>query len=77
MQGVKLAKQPDIPLQWADAPEFTLLLSSDVDDAEGLGRQRMTNEMEKSAEKSATRIPLALSHCGVPTLEKCGSMCEV
>ena len=72
-----MAEQPDIPLQWAEAPEFTLLLSSDVDDAEGLGRQRMTNEMEKSAEKSATRIRVALNQCGVPTLEKCRSMCEV
>ena len=28
-------------------------------------------------EKCATQIPFSLSHCGVPTLEKCGSMCEL
>ena len=28
-------------------------------------------------EKCATQIPFTLSQCGVPTLEKCGSMCEL
>ena len=28
-------------------------------------------------EKCATQIPFTLSHCGVPTLQKCGSMCEL
>ena len=40
-------------------------------------QQGHNNEMKMSAEKCATQIPFTLSQCGVPTLEKCGSMCEL
>ena len=45
------------------------------EDVEGNGQKErstrdMANEMEVIAEKCTTQIPLTLSHCGVPTLEK-------
>ena len=45
--------------------------------AERTFQQRHDKEMEMSAEEQATQIPFTLSSCGVPTLEKCGSMCEL
>ena len=42
--GVGLAKQPDIPLQRAEAWGFTLLLSNEVDDAEGRDREQVGDE---------------------------------
>ena len=40
-------------------------------------QQGLNNEMKMSAEKCATQIPFTLRQCGVPTLEKCGTMSEL
>ena len=40
-------------------------------------QQRHDNEMKMVVEKCATQIPFPLSQCDVPTLEECGSMCEL
>ena len=40
-------------------------------------QQGHDNEMKMTSEKCATQISITFSRCGVPTLEKCGSMREL
>ena len=42
--GVGMAKQPDIPLLWAEAQGFTPLLANEVDDSEGRDREQVGDE---------------------------------
>ena len=81
--GDGLAKQPDIPLQWAKVQGFTLLDSNEVDDAEGLVREQVGEEVTRGkrdineCRKMRDKIPFTVSQRGVPTLEECGSMYEL
>ena len=80
--GVGLAKQPDIPLQCAEAQGFTLLLPKEVEDAEGLDREQegedVTGEKrprEPSNKDITTRWKWVPEKCAtqIPfTLSQCG-----
>ena len=81
--GIGLAKQPDIPLQWAAAQGFTLLSFPTKSMTLRVLRtiqQGHDNEMKMSAESCATQIPFTLSQCGVPhweSADQCVKLCIV
>ena len=81
--GVGLAKQPNIPLQWRGRWRWGSWQrtsggwSDRREPTKKTIQSRPDNDMKMSAEKCATQIPFTLSQCGVPTLGKCGSMCDL
>ena len=81
-----LAKQPDTPLQWLEGQGFYLVLSNDVDDAEGRDREKVGDEAKRGKrtegtfnkdmtdenvfENCSTLIPFTLNQCQCPQVKK-------